>query len=904
MKQLAWGVLVIAILDVPGTSSAGVPVVATQGVYQFDIKAGSLRVVLRQLAQQAGVQLAHFSNAVPPTLRAGPLRGGFTLEQALGQLLQGTGLTYRLANERTVVIVEVVERVQDRDRGSAPSTAANEDPSKPPARRRGLLARLAAFFAVCGSVTGVVCAEDATSAGLEEVMVTAERRETSLQDTPIAITALDARTLMDYGITDLEGVMKAAPSMSFAPYPSTANTLNVYMRGAGSQDPGQITVDSAIGLYQDGFYIARGQMVTFDLADVERVEVLRGPQGTLYGRNTTGGAVNLVSRKPSGELGFKQEIGFGSNGRFRSLSVFDLPEWHGLSSKFSFLRRQQDGYVKNIGSSHDFGEEEQTAGRVMLRWDTGAPFTVDYFHERGEINSTPYYYTNAALVGLIPGYTDRGHPETHSYRAIDLPESPGEIEGHGLTLSWNVNDALVLKSLTGYRDLSVAYNQDYAETFFAGFRSLDDIRTHQFSQELQAVGTFLDERINYVAGLYYFREAGSHYEYITITNALPGSAPLLMTKERNVDMESKSMAGYAQLTWTPAILEDRLDLTFGVRYTKDERAATRRLLNTYFGFPIAQEPAPGLVTENDLESSRFNPSFTANFGWTEDVSTYLRVATGYKAGGSSEGVDVGQFGLTFAPEDVTVYELGLKSDLFDRHLRLNAAAFISKYDDMQLFFATTPSDLSVVLGLNAGKATISGLELETLWQPTDSLSLTLAYTWLDPKYDEVLVPAGTIFDPAVNSASPYQVGEDVSQLFSFVQAPKNTLNLGSSWTFLKRGRSDLTAIVNYRWVDRTYNGAAAGPGVPNHKLASQPSNGLLDGRFSWQTELSGESRLRVDLWGKNLTDKAWPLFSVAAASSVAVHDPVTGVVTPAGYSSSPRPWAERRSYGVNLVYEF
>lgn len=884
----------IVFFDVCGASAAVAPATAGQSTHRFDIGSGPLPAVLRQLAQQAGVQLAHYSNAVPSRLRAGPLQGVFTLEQALSRVLEGTGLAYRFANERTVVIVEV----------PADATAPVPRQAPPRAKNRGWLARLAALFTACGAAAGVVCADEPASAGLEEVIVTAERRETGLQDTPIAITALDAGTLMDYGITDLEGVMKAAPSMSFAPYPSTANTLNVYMRGAGSQDPGQITVDSAIGLYQDGFYIARGQMVTFDLADIERVEVLRGPQGTLYGRNTTGGAVNLISRKPSGEFGFKQEIGVGSNGRFRSLSVLDLPEWHGLSSKFSFLRRQQDGYVKNIGSSHDFGEEDQTAGRLMLRWDVGAPFTVDYFYERGELESTPYYYTNSALVGLIPGYSDRGHPEAHTYRAIDLPESPGEIESHGLTLSWNVNDALTLKSLTGYRDLAVAYHQDYAEAFFAGFRSLDDIRTHQFSQELQVVGSFLNERINYVAGLYYFREAGSHYEYITITNALPGSAPLLMTKERNVDMESKSMAGYAQLTWTPPILEDRLDLTFGVRYTKDKRTAARQLLNTYFGFPIAQEPAPGLVTENNLESSRLNPSFTANFGWTDDVSTYLRVATGYKAGGSSEGVDVGQFGLTFAPEDVTVYELGLKSFLFDRHLRLNAAAFVSKYDDMQLFFATTPSDLSVVLGLNAGKATISGLELEALWQPTDSLSMTLAYTWLDPKYDQVLVPAGTIFDPAVNSASPYQVGEDVKQLFSFVQAPKNTLNLGTNWTFLKRDHSDLTAILNYRWVDRTFNGAAAGPGVPNHEIASQPSNGLLDGRLSWQTELQGGSRLRVDLWGKNLADKAWPLFSVAAASSVAVRDPISGVVTPAGYFSSPRPWAERRSYGVNVVYEF
>ena len=761
-----------------------------------------------------------------------------------------------------------------------------------------------AAFALSFAAQAAIAQDAPAGSGIEEIVVTAERRETSLQDTPIAITAMDASTLADRGITDLEGVIKATPSMSFTPYPPTSNTLTLYMRGTGVQDVGQITIDTAIGLYQDGFYISRGQMVTFDLADVERVEVLRGPQGTLYGRNTTGGAVNLISKKPSGEFGFRQELGVGNNGRFRSLSVLDLPKWGGLSAKLSFLDRQKDGYVENTGSGHDFGEEEQTAGRVALRWDTGTAFTADYFYELGDLDSTPLYYTNSALIGLIPGYSDEGKPESKGYRPFDLPESPGEFQSHGLTLAWQVNDALTLKSLTGYRDLQVAYYQDYAETFFVGFRSLDDIRSHQFSQEFQALGSLLDGRIEYLAGLYYFEESGRHSQNTVITNALPGSAPLQLNKDRFVSADSESQAVFAQLTWTPPVLEDRLDLTFGGRYTWDDRSATRTLLTTYFGFPIAQEPAPGIDNSNSLESSRFNPAFTANYHWTDDVSTYLRIATGYKAGGSSESVEAGQFGITFKPEDVTVYELGLKSYLFDRHVRLNAAAFLSRYEDMQLFFNTNPGDLSVVLGLNAGKATISGLEIEALWQPTDRLSLNLEYTYLDPEYDEVLAPAGTIFDPTVNPASPYQVGQDVKHLFSTGYAPQNTVNVGSSWTFAQFERGDISAIVNYRWEDRTYHSSGAGPGVPNHEMASRPSYGLIDGRISWQTEVGDESRVRLDLWGKNLADKEWPLYVIASGSPVPVSDPVTGVVSPAGYSSAPKAWAERRSYGVDVVYEF
>ncbi|MBV6416514.1 MAG: Vitamin B12 transporter BtuB [Steroidobacteraceae bacterium] len=753
---------------------------------------------------------------------------------------------------------------------------------------------VATALSVCGPVA--LAQEPQQSTGIEEVVITAQKREESLQDAPIAISAFTAETLANRGITDFADVAKATPSIAVAPYPSSSNTLILFMRGQGVSDSGQITLDSAVGLYQDGFYIPRGQMVTFDLADIERVEVLRGPQGTLYGRNTTGGAVNLVSKKPSGEFGFKQEIGFGNNGRLRSLTVLDLPKWGGLAAKFSFLKREQDGYVKNTGPSHDFGEEDQTAGRVALRWDTGAPFTADYFYERGDLDSTPIYYTNPALVGLIPGYSDSGRPEDHTYRPFNLPESQGEYESHGLTLTWKVSDALTLKSLTGYRDVATKYYQDYADAFFAGFRSYDDIRYHVFSQEVQAVGSLNDGRVDYVAGLYYSKEDASHFENVTITNLFP--PPVLLTKDRDVTAESKSKAVYAQVTWTPPVLDDHLDLTLGARYTQDERAATRTFLISFFGFPIAQEPAPGLVNSNNVESSRFNPAFTANYHWTDDVSTYLRVATGYKAGGSTESADIGRFGITFKPENVLTYELGLKSYLFDRRVRLNAAAFLSEFDDMQMFFLASPTDNSVIQGLNPGKASVAGFEFETLWQPLDTLSFTLDYTFLDAKQDEVIARAGTIFDPAVNPSSPYQVGQNIKDLFRVSYAPENSVNVGANWTFLQTADSKLTATANYRWQDRVYQTQPAGKGVPGADLYSQPSLGLVDGRLSWKTGFANDSSLRIDFWGKNLADREW------YSSAIGIGGPVAVGATPPGFFMHAIAWAERRTYGVNFVYEY
>lgn len=860
--------------------------------FDFDIPPTEARKALVEFAKQANIQLLFAYDAVSKVQLNG-LSGRYTVKKGIERLIAGSCLVATFNAE-----IDGVIQISDQKRGFLSM-------KKTSCKSSSLVSTISATLAAALLPTPLYAQKVVDTEGIQEIIVTAERRETNLQKTPIAITAMDASVLASQGISDLKGVIEATPSMAFTPYPTSTNTFSIYMRGTGVQDAGQITVDSAVGLYQDGFYIPRGQLVMFDLADVERVEVLRGPQGTLYGRNATGGAVNLISKKPSGELHFKQELGIGNNGRLRSLSVLDLPDWNGLSSKVSILRRKKDGYVKNRGSGRDFGEESQSAGRIALRWDVGLPFSADYFYEQGSLDSTPLYYTNSDLNYVIPGYSDHRKPERRSYRAIDLKKSPGDLKNQGLTLEWAVSDALTLKSLTGYREIEVTYNQNYADTFFVDFHSHDNIQSHQFSEELQALGNLLDGRINYVAGLYYYKETARHDSVTVISNILSGSDPMQLDKEREVTARSESKAFYAQATWIPPVLDDQLELTFGARYTKDNRSAVRSLLNTYFGYPIAVEPSPGVINTNHLKSQRFNPAFTASYHWSDNINTYFRVATGYKAGGSSESVDVGQFGVTFKPENVTMYEVGMKSYFFDRSVRLNMAAFDSKYKDMQLFFNTSPSDLSVILGLNAGKASARGFELDALWQPLDSLSFTFEYAWLDAKYNKIAAPAGTIFDPAVNSAAPTQVGQDIKRLLSVSHAPKNSINLGGRWTFLARDTTDLTLIVNYRWEDRYINSAAAGPAVPNRKITLHPPVGLVDGRVSWNVALAGQSRIRLDVWGNNLLDKKWPVFVLAGNSPIAVHDPVTGTVTPGGYGTAvPKAWAERRTYGIDFSYEF
>lgn len=760
--------------------------------------------------------------------------------------------------------------------------------------------------------------------GIQEVVVTAEKREESLQNTPISISALTSENLEKLGVTNFEGVARNSPSVSFTPYPSSTNLLIVYMRGQGVSDPMQITTDGSVGLYEDGFYISRPQASTFDLADIERVEILRGPQGTLYGRNTTGGAINLISKKPTGEFGFKQDLTFGNLNQFRSLTSVNLPSWGTFATKFTFLKSSIDGFVKNTGSGRDFGEQDQQAGRFAFRWQAMDNFSLDYFLEKGTLDSTPYYYQNEAwsntlVTAAVPvfGGTYRyptGGPQSRTYRPVDLDQSTSDFEGHGLTAAWDATEHLTFKSLTGYRRLNWHAYQDYVESFAfisealglvprgipLSFQAEDLVRDYQFSQEFQFIGDAFDDALRYIAGLYFFKESASHFERVNI-----GTFGVL--KDRDVDADAKSLAAYTQITWTPHILNDKLDLTFGMRFTKDDRSAERDFIITSPSVPtdptsppVTGHPEQGKATgaDNTQSFKRWNPSFTLNYSWTDDVSSYAKVATGYKAGGSSEAAPIGSFNQTYGPEKVITYELGMKSYWWQRRLRLNLALFYSKFDDMQLAFTVDPTDSSVVQSINAGKASVDGGELELLLMPIDDVTLNFEYSYLHPTFDTIKAPPGTVYDHATNPASPYNAGDNIKDSFELPYAPRHSLNVGADYTFFHFDGGYLSAHLNYRFQSRTFNTANAGPVVPDRDFYAQPAFGLLDGRLTLDVDLPRGDHARVAVWGKNIAHKQYKQQVIGQGGLVATPD------VPLGLTSQAVIWNQPPTYGVDLTYEY
>ncbi len=263
------------------------------------------------------------------------------------------------------------------------------------------------------------------------------------------------------------------------------------------------------------------------------------------------------------------------------------------------------------------------------------------------------------------------------------------------------------------------------------------------------------------------------------------SLPVLFVNEpstRYVLADSKSRAVFGQATWRPTGFGDRLSLTVGARFTQDDRDATRNEIDSIVGIGVI---ASEVNAATDLSFHKFNPAGTIAYAWTPEVSTYARIATGYKAGGASESAAIGSFGITFAPEALTQYELGLKSYWLGKTLRINAAAFQSNIRNLQIQLQTDPTNLAIGSIQNAGAATIRGVEWESLYQPTSDLSVGFNWTYLDPKIREVDALAGTVFDPNVNPASPYHVGQNISDLFRVPYAPRNVLDLIADCTFLR-----------------------------------------------------------------------------------------------------------------------
>lgn len=686
---------------------------------------------------------------------------------------------------------------------------------------------------------------------LEEVIVTAQKREQSLQDAPIAISVLGRQQLETQGINSLDALGGGAiPSLRVQPFANTPSTLNIAIRGNGPTDVGQITREYPVAVYLDGVYLGRAQGLGMELADLERIEVLRGPQGTLFGRNATGGAVNLVSKMPSGEFGIKQVLGAGRFDEFRNATHVNLPELAGISAKIDYLIAERDGWVKNTSpGAADYNEYDKESLRLSLRWQAGDGLTLDYVYEDSDLEATQNYLQmyDDSVIGLIGNERERAN---RTRFAVDLLEpTVTEQQSHTLTAQWQISEQLSFKSLSAYRELDEDVNNNYAGVFyFNGLVFEEDISQRQFSQEFQLLGNHGD--LEWLTGLYYFEEdaeaaqqniftldsfgclTGTPLTPIIPTNVFttcgPGgmvisSFPLPPTL---VEAESESTAVYGQLTLNSMAFERPLSLTAGLRYTVDDKAGTRQ----QFAFD-----------EFTDDWDHLDYAFTLDYQWAPGLSTYLRRSSGYRAGGAS--LRATSF-RSYDKEKAETNELGLKSELWQQRLRINAALFATDYHGLQIDFAD-PVNIAIIETINAErKVEVDGLELDLTVTPLQGLVLGLHYTYLDG--DMPLQP-----NPLAGGALTR---------FALTQTPRHAGALTLDYTFSPVPWATLSAHLD---ITSTDHYAYLPLGFQRFDAYT-----LYNARLTLGDIKLGENagNVKISLWGKNITDEEYIVYAAPAGS--------------------------------------
>ena len=696
-------------------------------------------------------------------------------------------------------------------------------------------------------------AQDQGGSAIEEIVVTAQKREESLQDTPISIAAFSARDLENKGISGLTDLRAQVPNLQLTPFPNNAATTQIFMRGVGLADD-QITQDGGVAVYMDGVYVARSQGLAMEVADLERIEVLRGPQGTLYGRNATGGAINFITRKPDlGDFGFKGQVTIGNYDNRRFKAAVNIPVGETIAARLSYVNQKQHGFIRNPGTGIDrWGDKDREAMRADVLWQPSDRFSLRYSYDRTEIGDTPYY---VALSPLHPLVLDR--PEAGSPLVRDVLPNDITSQGHSLTAEYEVSDALTVRSITGYRKLDNFQNQDYL-TGALGPNPLQKnssrAKQDQWSEEVQLIGDALDGGLQYVAGFYYFKESGSNF-----SNSY--SPPTLTRSFTTATIDNRSYALFGQATFTPQWLDNRLHLTVGLRQSWDKREATLSRQTQVNGGPITTIPGFG---DGNRTFKDFSPSFVVAFDASPDVNIYAKAVKGYKSGGFNvRASSITRFDEGFGPETLWSYEAGIKSQWLDNRLRLNAAAFISKYSDIQVNVQSDPTNIRLTDVLNAGKATVKGVEVDLTLAPVRNLRLSVNYGYLLARYDEILDATGS----------------NIADNYRFTNAPKHTIALDLTYDLPRLPIGQLSANVNYTAQSDKFTNSTISSG--KYIIGDY---GLLNARLTLG-DIPGVKGVRASLWGRNLTDKNYYIMQFNVGRPGAL-------------------FGEPRTYGIDLNVEF
>jgi len=734
---------------------------------------------------------------------------------------------------------------------------------------------------------------------LEEVIVTAEKREETLRDVPISIAAFTEETLENLGITDLKSIAANVPNLAISEFTGSPTTIRMFIRGVGQNDV-QVTQDPSVALYMDGVYIGSSAGTAFDSADLQRVEVLRGPQGTLYGRNATGGALNLITHRADPEaFTFRQTLSAGNFDYFRSRTIANIPLSDSVAVKLAYSTFERDGLVENLGNGEDWGIEDRDNFTADLHWGLNDRHVLDYKYERSTIEDTTRLsqvlnYDDTASSSFVsrfenPELDPMGNPVEVGSKRLDKATSFDEevrgdieIEGHTLTYDWDVSDQWRFKSISAFRELDdLNQTAQSPTTSLLGVYSVTNGRTGtSFEQLTQEFQFLLDgESISWVTGLFYYEDESevNSFGESNGSEGIPEGDLVDFTSTEN-----SSLAIYSQATWTPESLGGAWHLTLGGRYSQDNRKAYRANNRVSYGFGGSESDVPAFVDNYDKDFSKLNPSFTVEYDLSEVSNVYAKVVTAYKSGGTSQrSTSSSNFRNGFDEEDLTSYEFGYKGLLLDQRLSFNAAVFYMDFEGYQQSVQTgrAPGERDFV---NIDEATIGGLEIDITVAITERLTGTLGYGYLDTEFKTDSVNFLRVDDDAPGGL--IEVNETLTD--ELAMAPQNSLAFSLDY---RRSLSigQLSANINYQFRDETLSGIT----FPVGTLTDYQ---LLGANLGLSEIALGKSagHIKLSVWGKNLLDEEYHIGNIRQGGFDDLG--LIGLAT----------FGDPRTYGVTVEYSY
>jgi iron complex outermembrane recepter protein len=706
--------------------------------------------------------------------------------------------------------------------------------------------------------------------GLTEIVVTARRRAENLQDVPVAVTAISADTLQTQDVTNLQDLNSFVPNMKISADRATSSTINVYIRGVGQSDP-LWGFDPGVGVYIDDVYLARAQTALLDVIDVQDLEILRGPQGTLYGKNTIAGAIKYVTRDIDGPATLTASVTGGNYGEHDEKLSFSTPViddhvYFGLA----LAELQHNGYgqvVAQAGAApsqslgQDVSNKDVFSGRANLtiKWGESSKLKIIADDTLDNSNAAGGQRLNDYLAPQL------GNPyDTRTDMPVDNDYS--HRNGVSATYTQDLTDQLGLKVVGAYIEGRSQQFIDFAELDANLFQVPAQYHDQQSSGEAQL--TFKNDLVNAVGGVFYMDSTacGAYNASIGTLNLLGIPAyDLYITELVSGCVLTKSSAVYGDTAWR---LTDRLNLDAGLRWSEDQKTAnvyqaayasvapTQLLPGQQFFNPAAVPagffPDPGVETNytNTRAFVNFTPRLGLDYHWTEHVMSYVSYSRGFKSGGFDMRGNAAVYPQTqngYNSETADNYEAGIKSTLFDDTLLLNLTAFYDPYKNAQIGvqqfvdYLGTPTNLTAVL--NAGKQINQGLEIESVWRPTKPLTLGLNLGYLDSYYKDYLIPCNVF--TAAPGCGPSVATVNVADENRPLNAPAWTVsgNVTYAWDLAS---GSLLARGGYDW--RSFTKVAN----TTPSVTDQPAYGLLNAGLAFTT-LSKAWRFSID--GKNLTNR-------------------------------------------------